>query len=360
MSELSTEQRLLLVKHVNALMQPDFDALMFALDVPNHVIPSGQAAQGNRASALLQWVKSPNGCGLIEFLKTLDAIAPVPFDVSLDDPTPPETPNEDFRERLPYGVPFPRVRLPDNYVERPEALTAVKEKLLKETDQTLVVSAISGLGGLGKSVLATALVMDEEVQARFEDGILWVTLGQKPDLQTMLGEWIRELDKSREAFSANTLETASRYLNNLLLAKRMLLVVDDVWNAAHADWFRVGGAGCRVLVTTREAQLEGAEYYPLDLMSESQAIDLVRRKLEQQWSEDQTAEVKVFANSVGYLPLALDLATNQVRDGFSWAELQAEFESEREAVALEVLDASEAWEQLSEGEQRNYSLRACF
>jgi hypothetical protein len=49
------------------------------------------------------------------------------------------------------------VQLPKNFVERPDALRAVKEKLLAESDQTLVVSAIAGLGGLGKSVLATAV-----------------------------------------------------------------------------------------------------------------------------------------------------------------------------------------------------------
>ena len=245
-------------------------------------------------------------------------------------------------------------------MERPDALNAVKVKLLVEDERTLVVSAISGLGGLGKSVLATALVRDPEVQARFEDGILWVTLGQNPDLQTMLGDWIRELDKSREAFSANTLEAASRYLHNLLAERRMLLVVDDVWNAAHAEWFRVGGAGCRVLVTTREAQIAGAEYYPLDLMSEEEAVDLVRQKLAQQWTAEQEAEMKAFARVLGYLPLALDLATNQVRDGFTWAELRSEFEVERRAVALEVLDASEAWDQLDEEQQRKYSLQACF
>jgi hypothetical protein len=41
-------------------------------------------------------------------------------------------------------------------------------------------------------------------------------------------------------------------------------------------------------------------------------------------------------------------------------ELQAEFEAERRAVALEVLDSSEAWDLLSEEQQRKYSLRACF
>ena len=258
------------------------------------------------------------------------------------------------------GAPMPRVRLPENFVDRSSALSSVKEKLLVETDQTLVVSAIAGLGGLGKSVLATAIVLDGEVQRRFEDGILWVTLGQNPDLQSCLGDWIRELDKSRDSFSATTLESASGYLHNLLAERRMLLVVDDVWNAAHAEWFRVGGVGCRVLVTTREARIEGAEVYPLALMSEGEAIDLVRRKLGRLWKAADEGEVRSFAKVLGYLPLALDLAANQVRDGLSWAELRAEFEDERRSVALEILDSSEAWEQLSEEEQRKYSLRACF
>jgi hypothetical protein len=262
------------------------------------------------------------------------------------------------------GVPMPRVRLPENFVDRPSALSSVKEKLLVETGQTLVVSAIAGLGGLGKSVLATAIVLDAEVQQRFEDGILWVTLGQNPDLQSYLGDWIRELDKSRDSFSATTLESARGYLHNLLAERRMLLVVDDVWNAAHAEWFRVGGAGCRVLVTTREAQIEGAEVYPLALMSEGEAIDLVRRKLGRLWKVADEGEVRSFAKVLGYLPLALDLAANLVRDGLGWGELQAEFEDERRAVLLEILDTSESFELMSEKdrekEERKHSLKACF
>ena len=269
-------------------------------------------------------------------------------------------PEQPSKLGLKMGAPYPKVRLPDNFVPRIEAFDAVRRKLLAETACPLVVSAIAGLGGLGKSVLAEALVLDAEVQTRFDDGILLVRLGQNPDLQNLLGDWIRTLDKSRESYSATTLEGASNYLHTLLLDKRMLLVVDDVWNGAHVELFRVGGAQCRVLMTTREAQIEGADYHALDVMTEEEAIALVRQKLDQQWQPEQEPEVKTFAKSLGYLPLALDLATNQVRDGLSWADLRSEFETERRAVALEVLDASEAWDCLDENQQRKYSLRACF
>ncbi|MEM9451388.1 MAG: formylglycine-generating enzyme family protein [Cyanobacteria bacterium P01_E01_bin.6] len=113
MPDLSTEERLILVKHIKLLMQSDFDALMFALNVPYDVIPPGQAALGNRAIALLQWAKSPTGCGMIEFLKTLDAIAPVPFGVSLDRPTAQGTSNEDFQEKLSHGAVLDMIYIPE-------------------------------------------------------------------------------------------------------------------------------------------------------------------------------------------------------------------------------------------------------
>jgi hypothetical protein len=124
-----------------------------------------------------------------------------------------------------------------------------------------------------------------------------------------------------------------------------------------------------VLVTTREAQIEGAEYHQLDLMSEEEAIALVQQKLGRQWRSEQEVEVRAFAKVLGRLPLALDLAANQVRDGLSWTELRSEFEAERRSVALGTgrrssalkrLCSLEAWEHLDENEQREYSLQACF
>lgn len=138
------------------------------------------------------------------------------------------------------------------FVNRPRPHQTVKELLISQAANspgTLVVSAIYGLGGIGKSTLAAALAHDPEVQTYFLDGVLWVTLGQQPDLLSCLSSWILALGD--RDYKAITLEDATRHLRTLLYDKNALLVVDDAWHPEHVEPFRVGGAGCRVLVTTR-------------------------------------------------------------------------------------------------------------
>lgn len=40
----------------------------------------------------------------------------------------------------------------------------------------------TGAGGFGKTTLAAAFCQDEEINQAFDDGILWTTLGETPDL----------------------------------------------------------------------------------------------------------------------------------------------------------------------------------
>ena len=74
-------QRLELNRLVNALMQADFESLVFTLSVPQSVIPPGAAAQGNRSGSLLQWVEGPTGCGMDAFLSVLGEIVPLTSDI---------------------------------------------------------------------------------------------------------------------------------------------------------------------------------------------------------------------------------------------------------------------------------------
>ena len=223
------------------------------------------------------------------------------------------------------GVPFQMPPLPAHFVERPEYEQPLKAKLLSEdamTPGTLVVSAIHGLGGIGKSVLATKLAHDKAVQQRFEDGVLWVTLGQKPDLLPQLTGWIRALGDSD--YPATTLEAATAHLRTLLYDKAVLLVVDDVWHPEHVQPFQVGSDRCRLLITTRRADVADeadAELYELDVMSDAQSLALLSARLNRTLGAAERAEAAQLAKAVGYLPIALDLVAARIKRGVSWQDL---------------------------------------
>ena len=256
------------------------------------------------------------------------------------------------------GIPLQMPPKPKNLVPRPEHSEALKRRLIQETETesgTLVVSAIYGLGGIGKSVLATVVAHDPDVQAHFGDGILWITLGQNPDIQKCLGAWIQALKDFD--YKPTTVEAASNHLRTLLYDKRMLLVVDDVWESDHLDPFRVGGKNCSVLVTTREAQIQDADRYELDEMTEAQSIKLLEGVMGRAIETEERTEVLTFAETVGHLPLALELSAVQVSEGLTWKEFQDELKAEFD---LGLFDSAEALHGSSEEKRRKHSLQACF
>ena len=223
--------------------------------------------------------------------------------------------------------------LPTHFVERPEPFEKVKTLMLPDRQSgTLVVSAIKGMGGIGKSVLAAALARDEDVRERFKDGVLWVTLGQNPEPRTLLENWIRTGLEDYN-YKPSSTEVASRHLSTLLRNKRMLLVIDDVWKESDAEPFLVGGEHCCVLVTTRKAELRGVVSYRLDVMSETEAREMLGRTFSEDTSAmDREAAIE-FAKVAGYLPLALTLAVSLAKKNrMSWQQVLKDFKEESKSL----------------------------
>ncbi|MEM6503048.1 MAG: NB-ARC domain-containing protein [Cyanobacteria bacterium P01_C01_bin.89] len=255
-----------------------------------------------------------------------------------------------YKPRIPFQVP----PVPGHFVPRPQYANRIREQLLSDNaDQpgTLVVSAIHGLGGIGKSVLAAAIAHEPEIRDRFPDGILWITLGQQPDLLVALGDWIRSLGD--RDYKPTTVQAASSYLRSLLVDKTMLLVVDDLWDPGHFSPFRLAGKGCRVLVTTRQVRLKDSQPCELGLLTAAESVALVERRLGSALAEGEREIFEEFARAVGFLPLALELAAVQVEDGYDWASLLADFREE-----FDILDVDEGAG--SDEVRRDRSLRACF
>lgn len=223
--------------------------------------------------------------------------------------------------------------------------------------RTLVVTAIHGLGSVGKSTLAAALAHDSKVQTHFSDGILWATLGREPNLLSLLSGWIQALGDYN--FKATSVEAASTQLRTLLYDKAVLIVVDDAWNINNAQAFNIGGARCHILVTTREAgfaQVLKASTFSLDVMTPSEAMKLLTQKLGRNLADTEKTEAEALAKELGYLPLALVLATAQIADGTSWTVLLQDMQ--QEVARLKTLDDKSARDAIDDASLKQLSLTA--
>ncbi|MEH1995310.1 NB-ARC domain-containing protein, partial [Nostoc sp.] len=250
--------------------------------------------------------------------------------------------------------------LPTYFVERPEYSDDLKTRLLNGSSsdsRTLVITAIHGLGSVGKSTLAAALTHDAEIQSRFCDGILWATLGQQPNVLALLSGWVQALGDY--SFKPTSIEATSSHLRTLLYDKAVLLVVDDAWNTEDAQAFNFGGARCQVLVTTREGHIAdalAASTYSLDIMKPDQAMELLTKKLRREITGTERHSAENLAKGVGYLPLALELAAAEVACGTTWNELLADIQ--QEVARLTSFDRPEAEEITDEASLKRLSLTA--
>ena len=239
--------------------------------------------------------------------------------------------------------PFQSPPLPGHYVRRPQEEKRLQDDLLRQEGLGVVVGAVFGLGGIGKSTLAAAVVQSQPVRERFADGVLWVTLGQAPDLQALLGQWIRDLGDHE--FRALDVRSASGRLRQLLQDRAVLLVVDDAWQSEHVEPFLVGGLRCRLLVTTRRRHIADdlhAVSHELDVLSPEQAVELLATHLHRPLHDDERGPAQRLAEAVGRLPLALELAAVRIGRRVPWDELLLKLE--QEAAALEALeDPAERW-----------------
>ena len=219
-----------------------------------------------------------------------------------------------IRQRPTFRLtPFQAPPLKPNFVPRPEIVSALKTRLLREEyipQDSLRVIAAYGLAASGKSVMAAAIAHDPDIIQRFSDGVLWATLGHEPPLAELLGGWVQALGDSNSRFTAP--EAALRHLQGLLHKKSILLVIDDAWDPAHVTAMLAGGPRCAVLITTREALVAkaagviGDDLYEMGVMTPEQSLALLASGTPQSMTEPARSQALKVASAVGYLPLALE------------------------------------------------------
>lgn len=207
--------------------------------------------------------------------------------------------------------------LPPDYVHRPAAHEAVVERLLPGTvsDEPQAVgittTALTGAGGFGKTTLAQAICNDARLIEAFPDGILWLTLGERPgNLLDLVNRLTTYLSGSL-ATEANLVD-AHQALAASTETQRLLFVVDDVWQAEHARPFLINRPGCVILLTTRNSKTlpDSAARIIVESMAREEAVALLRQGI----TDGSGLAWNDVAHRLGDWPLLLKLANSALRD----------------------------------------------
>ena len=209
-------------------------------------------------------------------------------------------------------VPFMAPDLPEGFVERPALTEHLFAQLLDTSRENpvAITTALRGAGGLGKTTLAAALCHREEVITAFDDGIMWVTLGQKPNLQEGLTKLYAALTGDRPGFIDD--EDAAFHLSQKLQDKNCLIVIDDVWDLTHLRPFMHGGPGCTRLITTRNFEIAAeAGRVEVDEMTPFEAIRMLTARLSV--LPTMLERFRDLADRLGAWPLLLELANAALR-----------------------------------------------
>jgi DNA-binding SARP family transcriptional activator len=252
---------------------------------------------------------------------------------------------------LPGGTPpatarvVPRQLPPDTdaFTGRDAAVRTL-DRLLGDgsTPGPVVVAAIAGTAGIGKTALAVHWA--HRVADRFPDGQLYVNLrGFDPSGSPMApAEAVRgfldALQVSPQGIPAS-LEAQAGLYRSLLAGKRALVLLDNARDAGQVAPLLPGAPGCLVLVTSRN-QLPGlvaaAAAHPvaLDLLSRDEAIQLLARRLgDDRVAADPDATDQLVTRCAG-LPLALAIvaARAATHPGFPLAVLADQLREARDGL----------------------------
>jgi tetratricopeptide (TPR) repeat protein/transcriptional regulator with XRE-family HTH domain len=250
----------------------------------------------------------------------------------------------------PQAVPVPR-QLPSrvrSFVGRARE-QQVLDDLALEAPGTVVISAVSGIPGVGKTALAVHWA--HQAAGRFPDGQLYANLrGFDPSDAPVAAEhvirgFLQALGIAAERIPSEPQAQVGLY-RSVLADKRMLIILDNARDERQVRPLLPASSGCLVLITSRQQltgliAAEGARLLPLDVLTDDEAADLLARRIAAERLHAEPAAARQLIRACAGLPLALAVtaARAATRPGLLLADMAAELGHEQDR--LTALDAGD-------------------
>ncbi|PNX94563.1 CC-NBS-LRR resistance protein [Trifolium pratense] len=211
-----------------------------------------------------------------------------------------------------------------------------KEEIIKSLlldidcgNQVPIVSIV-GLGGMGKTTLAQLVYNDQRIKENFEHRA-WVYVSETFDVIGLTKAILRSFHSSADGEDLNLLQNQ---LQQVLIGKKYLLVLDDVWNRSEECWERLllplyhGSTRSKIIMTTRNKEVAS-------VMKSPKVLNLMQLNKSECWSmfvrhafhgrnasdyPDLESIGEKILEKCGGLPLAVKTLGNLLRRKFSKSE----------------------------------------
>jgi hypothetical protein len=212
---------------------------------------------------------------------------------------------------------------PEQFGGRDDELLDLKNRM--KAGEAIALTAVKGLGGIGKTTVARQLASDlyYKPDEKIFQAVLWKEVKRKPDPLRLLLDWAYSVEPAflyKDQSQEQLVQQVKAMLENLIAescgqASRTLVVFDDVWDDGIEAVRLLKQAcpnGATVLITTRSGKVGvmlAAQEYSLDKLDPDRGVKLLLEYL----PDADPVALRQLAVVLDGHPLAMTIAAKRVR-----------------------------------------------